>query len=352
MANRQYALWGMLIILLGLTTPLLAQDNRIILNNNVGTGNALWEIQGERTLVMNGFDLVPTPLQLPVVIENININVFRADPFQLVDVVVYADPNGGSPVDATLVATTKTAFPEQGIATVNFERPVIVESAIVWIGFYMPVGTTFYSDTQGTSVLTYWAWTPDGEFDLSNLGSAQVFGPSDGSVPVNLALGGVARIGAEARTATTSITETYFDRQELAAADPFAYLINYNGCPTLFKDESDVVITYGSQISSTCRELESWHAPRVPSGYTRRTNDRGVVYDLAFYNEFGDIIIGELPEPITHCVTPAINEIDSAVIGIAYGVPRRWEFLPSEKFGVLLCAEVNRGGSVSYFTPN
>jgi hypothetical protein len=112
------------------------------------------------------------------------------------------------------------------------------------------------------------------------------------------------------------------------------------------------VTTYDNQVVTSCQEYPSWHAPRAPSGYTRRTNARGIVYDITFYNDDGEVLTNPVEFPITHCVTPALEEQETAVIGIAYGSPRRWELLPSERFGNLVCAEVYRGGSLSYFTPN
>lgn len=345
---------AVVLLLALLALPALSQEaNRIILDINSGVQSSIWQIQGEPTLVMNGFDLTPTPLRLPVVIENVNIDIYIAQPNELVDVVVYQDPNGGSPVDAQLVATTQVTINRPGVYTAQFPEPVIVDSPVVWIGFYMPVGMEFRADRQGSSVLTYWGWTPGSRFDLRNLGSAQIFGPSDGTSPVNINLQGIARIRAEAYTADAALTENFFAAldQELPA-NPLDYLINYSGCPTLFKDESDITISNNNEIISNCSEVESWNAPRSPSGLTRRTNARNVVYDISFYNQDGVVFTGEIPFPVTHCVTPALEEQPEAVIGIAYGSPRRWELLPSERFDNLVCAEIRRGGSLSYFTPN
>ncbi|MEO0563020.1 MAG: hypothetical protein AAF125_13010, partial [Chloroflexota bacterium] len=41
-----------------------SSQNRVFLNNNAGINNSIWEIQGEPTLIMNGFDLTPTSLRL------------------------------------------------------------------------------------------------------------------------------------------------------------------------------------------------------------------------------------------------------------------------------------------------
>jgi hypothetical protein len=353
MINRAAFVMVASLMLVVLALPVGAQGNRIILDNNSGVSSSLWRITGEPTLVMNGFDLTPTSLRLPVVIENINIDVFQYDPNALVTAVVYQDPNGGSPVDAELVASTQVKFTRQGVNTFEFPSPVVVNTPIVWLGFYMPEEFQFRADRQGASVLTYWAWTPDNRFDLRDLSSAQVFGPSDGTAPVNIALGGVARIRGEAVTANTETIEAvYANEQVTVPLNQLDYLRNYSGCPTLFKDESDVIVTYGNQVSVQCREVPSWHSPLVPVGYTRRSNARNVVYDITVFNDEGEVLTGPLQYPITHCVTPALNEQESAIVGVAYGSPRRWEFLPSDRFGNLVCAEIPRGGSISYFTPD
>src|SRR5690606_30058278 len=52
-------------------------------------------------------------------------------------------------------------------------------------------------DSSGSSVFTYWAWTANSTFDLSNLSTAGVFGPANGTDPVKVDMGGIARITAE-----------------------------------------------------------------------------------------------------------------------------------------------------------
>jgi len=335
-----------------------AQEGRVRLNLNVGTTSDIWEVQGEPSLVINGFDLAPTSLRLPVVIESASIDLSTVVPNSVYDAVVYQDPNGGSPVDAEIIGFEQFTIAEPGVRTIQFDPPVVAASPIVWIGFYMPVGTEFRSDNQGTSVRTYWAWTPENTFNLRSLGNAQVLGPSDGSAPVNLNIGGIARITAIARTANAaSITDTsanvareFFGEEEAERATDF--LTNYPGCATLFYDTGDVNVTYRNAISATCRELESWNAPRSPAGLVRRSNARNVVYDVTFYDSNGEVYVGNLPEPISHCVTPAQAEQPEAQVGLAYGAPKAWDLLASEQIGNLVCTEIFRGGLISYFTPN
>ncbi|MFZ4816369.1 MAG: hypothetical protein ACOYL5_17675 [Phototrophicaceae bacterium] len=349
--NRRFILLALLLCLVLSAVPAFAQSNRINLNNNFGSGNEIWSIQGEPSLVMNGFDLTPTSLTLPVIIENVSIDIYIANALDVAEAVVYADANGGSPQDATLIASTQLVFTGQGRFTATFPTPVITDSPIVWIGFYMPVGTQFLSDRQGRSVLTYWAWTPDALFDLRRLSNAQILGPSDGSAPVNLNIGGVARITATARSANGVVVDNFYRQFDQTATDDLSYLINYAGCPGLFKDEGDLRYPYNGSISPGCIEVESWNAPRSPTGFFRKSNSRGSVFDVAFYNERGLTYPNEIPYPVTHCIPADSADLDTAVMGVAWGVPRQWELLPTQRFRNLICAELPRGGGISYFVP-
>ncbi len=348
---------GLILVLSGL--PAAAQDGRVILNNNRGIENNIWQIQGERTLVMNGFDLTTGTLALPVLIENVSIDIFEplpiTDATNRVDVVVYGDANGGSPVDATLLETQQVVFRQAGINTVQFDEPVIVNTPVVWVGFYMPVGTEFRGDDQGPSVLTYWAWTPGTEFNIRDLSTAQQFGPSDGSAPLNFNINGVARITATGRSAfleqveensfLNEVNETSIQEPQAQAAD---VLTNYNQCPDLFFDTADVSVSLRSSVSPACTTVESWNAPPSPAGFTRR-GEQFSVYDLTFYNDDGQAIADRVLVPVSHCFPASEADRPRGVIGVAYGSPRTWDFFPSAEIGNLVCAEVDRGGNIALF---
>ncbi|NJR12930.1 hypothetical protein HC776_03530 [bacterium] len=164
-------------------SALRAAITSLTLSNNSGDANAEWVIQGERTLILNGFDTAAANLVKPYTINAISLNVTRPVGDAPVTVVVYEDPNGGSPVDAKLIARTDVVLSSAGTARVVLPQPPSTQSQIFWAGFYLPVNFGFNSDTAGTSVLTYWAWTPGAEFDLNNLGSASVFGPPTAQHP-------------------------------------------------------------------------------------------------------------------------------------------------------------------------
>ena len=352
---RKWTAWILVLLILSVAIqPVMAQSSgiSIALNNNAGSRSSVWFVQGEPTLIMNGFDLTPTSLRLPAVIDWFSIDVFLPANNQIAEVVVYEDSNGGSPVDAKLIASTQTRINASGVHQVSFTNPVVVNSSIIWVGFYLPEGVQFLADRQGASLLTYWAWTPGLRFDLTNLSTAQILGPSDGSSPVSINMGGIARITARATTANSRVAEAYRVEQANPSPSGTDVLTNYDGCPTLFYDQTDLLITLKGEVQANCAERESWHSPLVPVGYTRRTNSRGIVYDITFMNKLGQVITPDLASAVSHCVTPAIEEQDKAVIGLAYGSPKLWEFLPSQKIGNLVCAEVKRGGLLSYFTPN
>ena len=271
--------------------------------------------------------------------------------------MVYEDPNGGSPIDATLNNQFQISIKDRGIISFEPPSPIIVNSNIIWIGMYMPPGMEFLADNRGNKILTYWAWTPESLINLRDLSSAQILGPSDGTSPVNLDIGGVARITATARStdeitdAGVSNLEGVIEINDGASLEVFRYLKNYDGCPSLFYDIGDIIQS-NHIIGPTCRETDSWNAPRSPAGLIRRSNFRNSVYDITFFNDSGNVYTGTIPTAVTHCVAPAITELKEATLGIAYESPRRWYLLPSATFRNLACAEISRGGSLSYFTQN
>ncbi|MEO1665262.1 MAG: hypothetical protein AAFU54_11530 [Chloroflexota bacterium] len=345
-----------LSLMVVMAIPLNAQAGQIRLDNNRGLDNDVWRIEGERTVVLNGFDLTPTSLQLPVVIESVTIQVESPVPNGLADAVVYQDPNGGSPADAQLVGLQQVSITQPGVFVAQFQEPVIVTAPVVWVGFNLPVGLEFLADTQGSSVLTYWAWSPGTTFNLLSLSNATILGPSDGSDPVNLDIGGVARITAFARSANVPAdtspsllnSEGFVEDADRAAA----FLSNYNNCSGLFFDNGDIDITYQSAIGGSCTEQEIWRAPIAPAGFNLRGRDGFTIYDVTFFDDEGDVISGPLLLPVTHCLAPPEGVREQAVIGVAYGTPRRWDLLETQVFGNLACAEIPRGGNIGYLTPN
>lgn len=340
-----------------------------VLSNNRGDASAPWFITGEPTLVMNGFDLTPLGLQLPAAIDRVSIAVETPVVGSQVDIVVYQDANGGSPVDAVLAGQTQATINQSGVVTITLPTPITVTKPVVWIGFYLPVDFKFLADTSGSSVLTYWAWTSGARFNLASLATAQVLGPADGTAPVNIDMDGIARITAEISslpaglvtpgtlapgvtgTATVAVVGTpgpVITQIIPASSVDLSVLRTYPpACDTLSWDTADVSITYKDSISVTCTAIWPGYAGPSPLGFARRQ----MLYDLTFYNDAGVVITDKVVEPITHCIRVTAPDIDVAVVGLGYGSPRRWELLPTLRVGDLLCVEVRRGGSLSYFIP-
>lgn len=345
--------------------PIQAQTGGI-LSNNSGDGNRTFFISGEASLVMNGFDLNARGLARPVTINTVSLLVDRPVSGATAELVIYEDANGGSPVDATLVARQSVTITSAGLFTHSFQTPVQITQPVVWIGFYLPVDFRFKADRSGTSVLTYWAWTPNSTFDLNNLSTAAVFGPGDGTAPVNINMGGVARItagvnGGNSATGTTGTTASGSPSEPARLADGrliqtpgnvadanLNALRGYPNCTLLSWDAEDVGRTLGGSVGPTCNLIWAGYTPGNPTGYTQV----GELYGLTFFNDQGLSIAGELPHEITHCFRARAETLDSAVIGLAFGVPERWEILPTQRYGDLICAEIKRGGLISYFLPN
>jgi hypothetical protein len=380
---------GLIIIaVIGLTVvPVSAGDK--VLSDNSGSGTAVSFVSGEQTLVMNGFDLTPLALQLPAVIDKVSIAVDTPVAGQPVTAVVYQDANGGSPVDAVKIGQQSVDITSAGTFTATFKPPVLVTQPVVWIGFYLPPGFKFISDTSGTSVLTYWAWTPGSTFDLNSLSSAQVLGPSDGTAPVNINLGGKAMITAEISTDrdadlipdTTDNCDTVYNPSqadsnndgvgnacdqtnptgpEASATAPgnpqvvgtnvanVSVLQAYGSCANVSWDTADVTVSWQGGVNPVCQTVPTWEAPGSPPGFERR----GTLYDITFYKPGGSVASDRLEISVTHCIAPPAEDIDRAVIGVAWGTPRVWQIQTTERFGNLICAELWRGGNLSYFVTN
>jgi hypothetical protein len=354
---RIVILCGIVAVLFGLIIMPAAASN-FTLNINSGDSSTTWFISGEASLIMNGFDLTPLSINLPVRLDQVSIDVASATPGQLIDVVVYQDANGGSPVDATLVGQKQVDITQTGVFTVTFENPVQITAPVIWVGFYLPVDFQFRADTSGSSVLTYWAWQPNARFELSNLSTAGTIGPANGTAPVNINMNGIARITAGLITdgsvittpiPTLSAITTNTNRILQIVGDSstsLAPMIRYPFCQPVLYDIADVGQTYQNGIRWFCRVVPNSLSPSTPQGYTRI----GVLFDIFVFGvESG---VTKLPYPITHCIDPDDLYQDRAVIGLAHGAPRQWEILPTVRYGAFICAEVNYAGSFSAFIPN
>jgi hypothetical protein len=349
------------------------QAGDVVLNNNAGADSRIWQIQGEPSLVINGFDLGPLGVNLPVSVDRVSIDVETPVPGQPATVVVYQDANGGSPQDATLIGQAQVTIQQAGVYTYTFPTPVEVTQPVVWVGFYLPVGFEFRADTSGSSVLTYWGWEPGSTFDLSNLAAPSVFGPSDGTAPVNLNLGGIARITAEIITDGTVTPPTTTGGTPLSgdvrveqnrefpprddegriiqavgpAEQGFGPMTQYENCTALAYDGLDIGATYNNSIRIFCKLNASSFSPKEPEGYNRR----GPLQDVYVFGVRSAGTEG-LPYAITHCMVAPGGTEDRAVLGLAYGAPRQWEILPTVRYGEnILCAEVAYTGYVSAFVP-
>ncbi|MCS6834678.1 MAG: hypothetical protein NZ750_01500 [Anaerolineae bacterium] len=364
--RRNFTLWFVgVLALISFQQPVQAQA---IISNSQGTESKTWTIIGEPTLVMNGFDLSQVTAVFPVTISAVSIQIVRAVPGQPVSVVIYEDPNGGSPADARLIHKTDTTIDDVGNVTVPLAQAVDVNSPVVWVGFYLPIGTRFRSDQQGSSVLTYWAWNPGDFLDLVNLGAAQVFGPSDGSDPVKINLGGVARISFTAISAggrpLLPNGQPLTVGRQLPAPEGnvnIAPLRPYSTCGgELLYDQADIdALAADSTFSLSCTVQYGAYASGIIANQnlldTQLTGleRRGPMFHVIGYGNFqiDPAQPQRLRVPVTHCLRVPVNDIQQAVLGVAYGVPMAWEILPSIRYNDLLCAELTHTGPISYFMP-
>lgn len=356
---------GLLMLVFALMVlPAAAGDTA--LNNNSGDGNAVFYIEGEPSVVINGFDLTPLGLSLPVALDAISISVATPAPGSSIDLLVYQDANGGSPIDATLVHREQVAIAQAGLNRIELSQVAIITQPVVWVGFYLPVGFEFYADTSGSSVLTYWAWTPGGAFDVTLLSAAAVFGPGDGSEPVNIAMDGVARISAELRTAET---------EEIASGIPVGRQIvtdvgadtsplrTYDNCGALLYDTADIEISAGSSFTIDCVVETGFNAPAQvahPQNQRLFLQRIGALYKLsaAIPPELHAAgAVNTLPVPVTHCLRIPPEDLERAVIGEVRAQhtpapgPEEWNILPSVRFNDIVCAEVTVANYLSYFVP-
>lgn len=320
-----------------------------------GEGNDVWFVSGEATLIMNGFDLAAFGVGQPAYIDRVSIAVDTPVAGATAEVVIYEDANGGSPVDARLAGRTSVSITQAGVFTAVFPTPVTVTQRAVWVGFYLPVNFRFLADTSGTSVLTYWAWTPGALFDLNNLGSAAVLGPSDGTAPVNINLNGKARISFEVSTtpagaaSTPGAVGTLVTQQQGPAGGDLSVMATFPLCPQVSYDTADEAVSWGNDMNTHCTILTNTYvSPPSPSGYDRR----GSLYDIVFFRSFGNVQFDRLDFAVTHCIRPEAIDLPTAVIAVAWGAPRRWVIQPTLRVGDVICADIRRGGNLGYFVPN
>jgi hypothetical protein len=326
------------------------------LSINSGTNIVRWFITGEASLVLNGFDLDTLQVTRPTQVTGLRLSVLKATPGVPVEAVVYQDSNGGSPVDAKLIGRKSVDIQTNGVAAVAFDTPISVTERFLWVGFYMPVGFEFGGDSSGSSVLTYWGWTPNSTFDLANLASAAVFGPANGSAPVNINMGGTARITVQVNTAvgtggtpialTPAANVTPVITQ--IPGDPntsLAPMVVYQNCGTLLYDRDDIAVTYSGNVQFQCKVVPTPLKPEAPDGYNRQ----GPLNDVYVFGIPSGI--EPLPYAVTHCMKPKAEELNVAVMGVGHGAPRQWDVLPTVRFGEYICAEIGYAGFVSYFVP-
>ncbi len=342
---RKLTVLGLALFMLVL--PMSAQAADTTISNNSGTDSTLWFISGEPSLVINGFDLNALSITTPIQVESIAISVRTPKPGQLVEAVVYEDQDGGSPQNAILLARKAVDITTAGVFSVKFDAPVNVTRRFLWVGFYLPVDFEFRADTQGKSVLTYWGWKPGTTFDLANLSTATVFGPGDGSAPVSIAMNGIARITADIITGGQTVAKPVGSIPQILGdpATNLSVMTRYPVCAVTY-DSGDLLVTYQDGIDLDCKVVHDSFQPTVPANYRQR----GVLYDIyAFGLDSGGTT--PYPFPITHCITPTQNQLDNAVLGLAYGAPRTWQILPTVRFGTTICAEISYSGFLSVFVP-
>lgn len=355
---RFFSFIVLLWLMFAKTSPIPANAGQYLLTNN-GDGFKTWTIVGEPTLVMNGFDIPTFGLTPPITIDTVRMSVAQPVLGQSVEAVIYQDFNGGNPQDAVLVTRQTFFITQSGVFIGRLSAPVSITAPVVWVGFYMPVGFKFRGDLSGKSGLTYWAWTPNSTFDLSNLRSAAVFGPGDGSAPVNLNMAGIARITAEITPSNNQVPRglnpvsavttgsTSLSTQIVGnSTTNLSPMVQYNNCQGVYYDTGDTSVNYRGGVQVFCNTVYTHFVIPAPAGFAQR----GLLHDISLY---GLPVENQspLPFPITHCIRPLAIDTTTAVIGIAYGTPRRWEILPSVRFNDLVCAEMRHIGFISYFVP-
>ena len=360
--NRSIMLMILMSIAFSLATIPVTADN-VILSNNSGAEDAVFFIKDEPSLVMNGFDLTPLGMPLPTALYAVSISVDAPVPGSRVDLVVYQDANGGSPVDATLVYRQPVLLSQTGVIRIELHRAAVITEPVVWVGFYLPVDFRFHADRSGSSVLTYWAWTAGGTFDLASLASAEVLGPGDGSEPVEIAMDGIARITAETRTPNYEEIAAAFPLTEqlvTSVAQDTTTLRVHENCDPLLFDPEDNSISVALSFPLYCRVADAYEAPYKianPPDQLLNVERAGQLYKLSTFLTEEQIVPGrasQLPVRVTHCLRIPPDDLERAVIGEvreSETAGERWFILPSVRINDVVCAEVSVANYLSYFVP-
>ena len=356
--NARFGIFFLALLLVLISQPATAGDT--IVSNNSGAGNNVFVIENEPSLVINGFDLAPLGLSFPTALDAVTIFVNRTVPGVALDLVIYQDANGGSPLDATLIYRQQVTINQSGANRILLNQAAIVTEPVIWVGFYLPVGFRFNADTSGSSVLTYWAWTQGASFDVNALSSAEVLGPGDGSEPVGINMEGIARITAELRTPFFEETENavLVGKQFVDESDQDTSILEtYPYCGDLLYDPEDINISGEGVFRVQCGVTREFDAPTnvaQPSGELLNVQRAGHLFKLVAHippELHVEGAIGTLPVPVTHCIRIQADDLEQAIIAEARDIPERWYVLPSVRFGDLVCVEITHASYLSYFLP-
>lgn len=356
--KARFGIFFLALALVMISQPATAGDT--IISNNSGADSQVFVIEDEPSLVINGFDLAPLGLDFPTALDAVTISVNRPVPGVAIDLVIYQDANGGSPVDASLIYRQQVTINNSGANRIILNQAAIVTEPVIWVGFYLPVGFRFNADTSGTSVLTYWAWTPGGSFDISALSNAQVLGPGDGTEPVGINMEGIARIFAELRTPFFEEMDSgvLVGKQFIDDTDQDTSILEvYPYCGDLYFDPEDIDISGEGSFRVECGVSREFDAPTnvaQPSGELLDVQRAGHLYKLVSIippELHVEGAIGTLPVAVTHCIRVQPIDLDRAIIAEARDIPERWYVLPSVRFGDLVCVELTHASYLSYFLP-
>ena len=157
---------ALILLLLLSISPVAAGD--IVLNINSGEESDVFWIEGEPSLVINGFDLSAYAEQMPLALDAVTLSVETPVPGGRVIVAIYEDATGGAPHDATLVYRQLASINSAGRRAHRAGKsPDLSRKVLHGSVFICQFGFRFHADMSGESAYTWWAWTPGGTFDLT-----------------------------------------------------------------------------------------------------------------------------------------------------------------------------------------